>query len=137
MSEAVRLLLKGLRCVEVEESLPSYATQNTMCREMKLMACQQVAEAVRDKENLTIKYNGTTKRVGHLVETEIATKTGSLLVGLHRQSGGTANAYVESVLDSIACVEKSVPSTFSSVQITPNIVNTMITASPMMQLIGN
>ena len=36
VSEPVRLLVKGLTGVEVEGSLPSYATQYTMCREMKL-----------------------------------------------------------------------------------------------------
>ena len=79
MSEAIRLVLKGLTGTEVEGTLPSYSTQNNMCTEMKLLARQQVVEAVRDKDNLTLKYDGTTKRVGHLVETEIATDSQSLL----------------------------------------------------------
>ena len=106
-------------------TLPSYSMQNNMCTEMKLLAKQQVVEAVRDAENMTLKYDGTTKRVGHLAETEIATDSQSLLADICLQRGGTADEYVKSVLNSVTEVEKSVPSMFHSVQIKPNIVNTM------------
>ena len=49
-----------------------------MSTEVKLLARQQVVEAVRYTENLTLKYDGTIKRVGHIVETEFATDSQSL-----------------------------------------------------------
>jgi len=99
VSEAIRLVLKGLTGTEVEGTgtLPSYSMQNNMCTEMKLLAKQQVVEAVRDAENMTLKYDGTTKRVGHLAETEIATDSQSLLADICLQRGGTADEYVKSV----------------------------------------
>lgn len=53
--------------------MPSVATQNNMTFEMKSLSRQQVAEAPANTSDTTLKYNGKTKKLGHLVETEIAT----------------------------------------------------------------
>ena len=104
---------------ELEGPLPSYSTNN-MCKEMKVFAPQQIAEALTGQTNLAVKYDGTTKTVGHLVEIEIATEKQTLLVGLSQQGGGTAVEYVDTIMHDTGAIETS-----SFVDIKSHIVNTM------------
>ena len=94
--------------------------QTTTCKEMKVVAHQQIAKALTGQTNLTVKYNGTTKTVGHMVETEIAKEKQTLLVGLSQQGGGTAVEYVDTIMHDTGAIETS-----SFVDIKSHIVNTM------------
>jgi len=68
---------------------------------MKVIAQQQVAETLIGETNLTLKYDGTTTPVGHLVATEIATAKEILLVGLSQQEGVTADEYCDSITQEV------------------------------------
>ncbi|XP_063956979.1 uncharacterized protein LOC129262428 [Lytechinus pictus] len=69
-----------------------------MASEMKVLSKSQVRESLKDKNNLTIKYDGTTKgRVGHLTEVEVASKEKTFLVGVSQQVGGAADEYVRTI----------------------------------------
>ena len=96
--------MKTVTGAEVEGPLPSYSTNNNMCKEMKVVARHQVAEALKGQTNLTLKYDGTTKTVGHLVETEIATVKQILLVGLSQQGGGIAVEYADTMWHNIGAI---------------------------------
>ena len=74
---------------------------------MKSLSRQQVFEAASQSTNLTLKYDGTTKSLGHTVEVEIATKEGPLLMGITRQVEGTASEYVRSITKTISRVEQT------------------------------
>ena len=116
--------MKTVTCAEVEGPLPSYSTNN-MCKEMKVVDRHQVAEALIGQTNLTVKYDGTTKTVGHLVETEIAKEKQTLLVGLSQQGGGTAVEYVDTIMHDTGAIETAMPGTSSFVDIKSHVVNTM------------
>ena len=80
-------------------------TQNTLTKEMKSLSRQQVTEAASQATNLTLKYDGTTKSLGHMVEVDIATKDGPILMGKTQQVGDTAIEYVRSITKTISRVE--------------------------------
>ena len=108
--------------------LPSFATQNTFTKEMKSLSRQQVYETVSSTSNVTLKYDGTTKALGHLVEVEVETSKGPLLIGLTRQVGGSAGEYVHTIERSIDRIEQTaIPSTGSVEQlnILQKVANTM------------
>ena len=65
VSPAIRLVVKTVTGAEVEGPLPSYSMNNNMCKEMKVVARQQIAEALTGQTDLTVKYDGITKTVGH------------------------------------------------------------------------
>ena len=91
----------------VSGPLQCSATQNTLTKEMKSLSRQQVFEAASQATNLTLMYDGTTKSLGHLVEVEIATKDGLLLMGITQHVGGTASEYVRSITKTISRVEQT------------------------------
>ena len=91
----------------VSGPLPCSATQNTLTKEMKSLSRQQVFEAASQATNLTLKYDGTTKSLGRMVEVEIATKDGPLLMGITQQVGDTASEYVRSITKTISRVEQT------------------------------
>ena len=123
VSEVMQVVSKSLTGKDLAGDLPSYATHNKMCKEMKSLSRQQVANTLKDMTNLTLKYDGTTKKVGHLVEVEVATEDQNLLLGLRQQVGGTADAYVKTITDSINTVEKY--ARCDGLNITANVKNTM------------
>lgn len=88
------------------EHVPSYSTQNNMTREMRALAKTQAKESLSGSSAVTIKYDGTTKRLGHLVEVEAVTDSGeTLLLGLRQQPGGKATEYVETISDMCQSVD--------------------------------
>ena len=111
--------------VKVIGPMPSYTTQNTMTKEMKALSRQQVVENVVKSDNLTLKYDGTTKSLGHLVEVEIATNDNTYLVGLTRQVGGTANEYVQSIQKSLHRIEQTSKQHAEPLDILKKVTNTM------------
>ena len=125
VSEAIRLVVKSVTGAEMDGPLPSYSTNNNMCKEMKVISQQQVAETLIGETNLTLKYDGTTKPVGHLVATEIATANETVLVGLSQQEGGTANEYCDSITHALDALPNSLSKTFSNSDVKSKIVNTM------------
>ena len=51
---------------------------------------------------MTLKYDGTTDREGsHVTEVELSTENETLLIGLQRQSGATADDYFRTITNSI------------------------------------
>ena len=58
---------------------------------MKALALERVVAETKGRENLTLKYDGTTdKRGRHVTKVEVTTKDGTYLVGLRTQTCGTA-----------------------------------------------
>ena len=54
---------------------------------------------------MTLKYDGTTKRGGHVVEVELANKQGNMyLLSIQNQTGGTAAEYAKTIKDSMSVV---------------------------------
>nr|XP_054756519.1 uncharacterized protein LOC129262428 [Lytechinus pictus] len=96
-SEAIRIVSETINGRQIG-CLPSSSTQHRMASEMKVLSKSQVRESLKDKNNLTIKYDGTTKgRVGHLTEVEVASKEKTFLVGVSQQVGGAADEYVRTI----------------------------------------
>ena len=92
---------------------------------MKLLSRQQVFEAASQATNLTLKYDGTTKSHGHMVEVEIANKDGPLLMGITQQVGGTASEYVRSITKTISRVEQTSVGSAEQLSILNKVSNTM------------
>ena len=84
------------------ESLPSYGTQYAMVKEMKHLSRQQ---AVTNSSNLTLKYDDTTIKLGHLVEVELATDNYNYLIGVQDQATAKADQYVETIENSIGKID--------------------------------
>ena len=63
--------------------LPSATTQRMFGAEMLALSHQQVKEAVCGQDQMTLKYDGTTKGGTHLTELEVATKTRTYLAGTY------------------------------------------------------
>ena len=68
VSTAIKHVIKVLTGKEIE-SLPSYGIQYAMVKEMKHLSRQQAVT----NSNLTLIYDGTTIKLGHLVEVELST----------------------------------------------------------------
>ena len=70
----------------LEGDLPSYRTQNKFNKEMKAVFRQQIREAMLPATDATLKYDGTTKKAGHLVEVDVELKSAgehkTLLLGV-------------------------------------------------------
>lgn len=94
---------------------------------MKALSRQQVKEALLDAKNTTLKCDGTTKPLGHLVEVQIATPDQTLLLGLREQVGGKAGEYVETITETMASIEKTAlpGSGDRECDILANVANTM------------
>ena len=114
------------------DSLPSNTTQNTFTREMRALSTKQVKEALSDADMTTLKYDGTMKRVGHIVETEATTKTGeTYLLGMQQQPGGTAQQYVDSITstcDSVGLNLQQISNTMSDRCVTNSAIHRKLEA---------
>ena len=64
---------------------------------MASLSRQQIKECVTQADSLTLKYDGTTKKLGHLAEVEISTEHDTFLVGIKNQTSGTAEEYVNTI----------------------------------------
>ena len=106
VSEAIQKVTKAVTGKDMD-SLPSYASQNTFTKEMKAISRQQVKEALTDQTNTTLKYDGTTKKLGHLVEVEVATKDRTYLMGICQQLSGKATDYVSSIKPCVDNIENT------------------------------
>ena len=105
-SDVIRTVAETLVEREVGP-LPSQTTQHRMGSEMKTLSRVQIRESIEGQNNLTIKYDGTTKgKVGHLAEVEVATQSNTFLVGISQQVGGTALEYVDSIKESCDSVSE-------------------------------
>ena len=123
VSKALKAVVKSITGKELCGPLPSYGTQNTFTKEMKSLSRQQIASLVKESKNLTLKYDGTTKKVGHLVETEIEADGRTFLIGMKQQNGGTADEYVNSIKQSLNAIESE--SGTGNAKVGTRIVNTM------------
>ena len=126
-SKAIELSLNILSNVELCGSLPSYTSQNTF-------------QTLKDKTNTTLKFDGTTKRNGHLVELEVATPQETLLLGIRRQSGASALEYANTIRHCIADIEDSdQPATgdIPPINLLQNVSNTMTDRCPTNSAIEN
>lgn len=106
VSEALRLVTKALTGQNIGD-LPSYTTQNSFTKEMKALSRQQVREGLENAKDCTIKYDGTTKKLGQLVEVEISTKDETYLLGVREQASGKAESYIETIMDTLHTVENT------------------------------
>ena len=125
---AMRVVTKAMTGQEVCGSVPSRATQNNFTQEMKVLSRQQMKQILSGAKNTTLKCDGTSKPVGHLVEVQVSTPEQTLLLGLREQVGGKADEYVETITDTMASIEKTpIPtsSEHSECSILANVANTM------------
>ena len=106
VSAAIKVVAKAVTGNDIED-LPSYSTQNNLSREMCALSRQHVKEAVTSGENLTLKYDGTCKKIGHLVEVELSTEDQTYLIGLKDQVSGKADNYVETIKNSFKHIEQT------------------------------
>ena len=123
VSKTIKAVVKSMTGKDLCGPLPSYTTQNNFTKEMKSVSQKQIATLVKQSKNLTLKYDGTTKKIGHLVETEIQTDDRTLLIGLRQQSRGTADEYATTIKESIHAIESA--SATEDPRISARIVNTM------------
>ena len=107
VSVAIKLVTKAITGKELIGSLPSHTTQNLISKEMASLSRQQIKECVTQADSLTLKYDGTTKKVGHLAEVEISTEHDTFLVGIKNQTSGTAVEYVNTIQTCLNEVEAS------------------------------
>ena len=107
VGKAIQVVTKAMADKDVCGAVPCRSTQNNLTKEMKALSRQQVKEAVMGAENMTLKSDGTTKPLGHIVEVQVATPSQTLLLGLREQVGGRADEYVETITESMAAVEKT------------------------------
>ena len=121
-SEAIQSVY-GVSETTFSGPLPCSATQNTLTKEMKSLSRQPVFEAA---SNLSIKYDGTTKSLGHMVDVEIATKDGPLVMSITQHVGGTASEYVRSITKNISRVEQTSVGSAGQLSILNKVSNTMI-----------
>ena len=97
ISDTLRIT-KVLTGSDLVGPFPSYATQNTFNKEMKSVSRQQIQEVLQTADNATLKYDGTNKKFGHLVEVQLETETNqALLLGVQQQAGGTGAAYADTI----------------------------------------
>lgn len=107
VGDTLKKITKTLTGQELEQ-VPSYALQNSITREMRALSVQQVKESLSGSHAATLKFDGTTKRLGHLVEVQATTDSGqTLLLGLRQQPGGTAKEYVDTIKDMCSTVDLS------------------------------
>lgn len=107
VSSTLKKVVKAVTSKELVGDVPSYGTQNRFVSEMKALSRQQVKEAIGNSRDNTLMYDGTTKKVGHLVEVEIATGTDTLLLGMTQQVGGSAVEYANTIVEAIKQVEST------------------------------
>ena len=77
-------------------------------KDMRQIAYQQIIEALKEAESITLKYDGTTKNGRILTEVELEMETGTYLCGVREQVVGsvddTANTIIN-VLDDISAIK--------------------------------
>ena len=64
---------------------------------MASLSRQQIKECVAQADSLTLKYHGTTKKLGHLADVEISTEHDTFLVGIKNQISYTAEEFFSSI----------------------------------------
>ena len=94
---AIHAVVSTLTEAELDGPLPSNASQQRLSGEMASVAKQHLREKLENEHNLTLKYDGTTKKGRHIVEVELETKDDTLLIGAKETVGGTAVDYIECI----------------------------------------
>ena len=105
ISKTLKQVHKSLTGQDLIGDLPSYGTHNYMAKELKSLSRQQVREGLEGATNTTLKYDGTTKPLGHLVEVEVATKEQNYLLTVKGQVGGKAATYFDTIMESVANIQ--------------------------------
>jgi ribosomal protein L20A (L18A) len=135
-SIAIKSLFNIISDIEVAGPLPSYTSQNNFSKEMKAVSQRQVYDMLKDEKATTLKFDGTTKRSGHLVEVEIATPNSTLLIGLKEQSGAGAIDYAKTIQKCVGDIEDLHDSDLP-VCLLNNVSNTMTDRCPTNTAIEN
>ena len=107
VSGAIQCVYKSLTDDTIVGSLPCYSTQNSFVKEMKALSRQQVKETLQNADNTTVKYDGRSKTLGHMVEVEVGTSDATMLLGLTLQTGGTAAEYAETITKTFHRIEET------------------------------
>ena len=107
VSGAIQCVYKSLTDEKIVGSLPSYSSQNSFVKEMKALSRQQVKETLQNADNTTVKYDGTSKPLGHMVEVEVGTSDATMLLGLTLQTGGTAAEYAKTITKTFHRIEET------------------------------
>ena len=94
---AIHAVVSSLTEAELDGPLPSNASQQRLSGEMASVAKQHLREKLGDERDLTLKYDGTTKKGRHIVEVELETEHDTLLIGAKETVGGTAQDYIECI----------------------------------------
>ena len=95
VGEAIKTVITTMTDGELAGNLPSKTTQNRMASEMEAINNICIGEELAGKKDLTLKYDGTTKKGKHLVEVEGVTKEKTFSLGVQETAGGRADDYVE------------------------------------------
>ncbi len=107
-SEAIRISVQTITDKMFSGNLPSRSTQCRLPSEMKALALKHVANETKDKENLTLKYDGITDSRGrHITEVEVATGQETYLLGLRAQPSGTADDYANTIKDTLHSIDNA------------------------------
>ena len=64
---------------------------------MKALSNKHIEDKLAGHTNLTLKYDGTTKSMGHLTEVEISSADDTFLLGVRQQVRGKAEDYVNTI----------------------------------------
>ena len=105
VENVVRSVVKHITNKELS-AFPDTHTCRNMVREMNMLSKIQVAVALQNAENTTLKYDGTTKAKQHWVEAQIATDQATLTIGVGKTAGGSAQVYRDYITKSISTVGK-------------------------------
>ena len=108
--------------------LPDPTTCSRIAREMKELSKYQINEELSSAKNTTVKYDGTSKKKTHYVEVQVATTKKTLTTGLSLMASGTAEAYTNSVMQSLQDIGAAgmvITGRDTTAQILGEITNTM------------
>ena len=114
----IRAVCEILSKREIQD-LPDATTCARIVREMGQLSKYQCGEALCEKTDLTLLYDGTTKRQHHYGEFQVATEEAILTTGVSLLESGTAGAYSDAILKNISDLETE------HHKILKNITNTM------------
>lgn len=127
VSDAIKIVAETACNAKFATELPSRQTQARFASEMKALSREQINEHLESTSNTTLKYDGTTKRrVGHLVECEIASDEQTFLIGVKQQAGGTADEYIDAINDSVSAANPDILKNISNTMTDRAAVNTSI-----------
>ena len=126
VGSAIDSVISTLTPAVFDGKLPSKSSQQRVSSEMKVVAKEHLKDVLEGEENLTLKYDGTTKNGCHIVEVEIETKDNTYFIGGRETVGGTAKDYVDCITSVLNEVNPNMLQTVSNTMTDRVITNAAI-----------